>query len=144
MNDVIWAGTQFLAVGNGGTIMTSPDGIEWTAQKSGTEFRKLNIDMFVATAAASSFPNDGRVFTSADGQTWVEVVISNESSATLSLMWHEGALIAGGVVGRLFKSPDGVISAGVSTTDDGMTWHHFHIDADYDTRGLAWGSNRNE
>ena len=40
MNDVIWAGTQFLAVGNGGTIMTSPDGIEWTAQKSGTEFRK--------------------------------------------------------------------------------------------------------
>ncbi|MDH3906160.1 MAG: hypothetical protein OEV16_10975 [Gammaproteobacteria bacterium] len=38
----------------------------------------VNIDMFVATAAASSFPNDGRVFTSADGQTWVEVVISNE------------------------------------------------------------------
>lgn len=265
MNDVIWAGTQFLAVGNGGTIMTSPDGIEWTPQESGTNVRLnaafwdaynyfvvgdgatilfsddgvdwttkytgadeiwlqgitesitqrlvavgkvagpnsayvltsddygdtwqeaiaipqtgrymtdvartgVNIDMFVATAAASSFPNDGRVFTSADGQTWVEVVISNESSATLSLMWHEGVLIAGGVVGRLFKSPDGVnwtvidtetstnflgmaasdtmfiadgvISAGVSTTDDGMTWHHFHIDADYDTRGLAWGSNR--
>ena len=40
MHDVIWAGTQFLAVGNGGTIMTSPDGIEWTAQESGTEFRK--------------------------------------------------------------------------------------------------------
>ena len=100
----------------------------------------------------------------------MEIVISNESSATLSIIRHEGELIAGGVLGLLFKSPDGVnwtvidtetstnflgmaasdttfiadgvISAGVSTTDDGMTWHHFHIDADYDTRGLAWGSNR--
>ena len=265
MNDVIWAGTQFLAVGNGGTIMTSPDGIEWTAQDSGTDVRLnaafwdvynyfvvgdgatilfsddgvdwttkytgadeiwlqgiteslmqqlvavgkvagpnsayvltsgdygdtwqeaialpqtgrsmtdvawtgLNVDMFVATAAASSFPNDGRVFTSADGQTWVEIVISNESPSTLSLMRHEGELVAGGVLGLLYKSPDGVnwtvidtdtntnflgmaasdttfiadgvISAGISTTDDGMTWQHFHIDADYDTHGLAWGANR--
>ncbi|MDH3546338.1 MAG: hypothetical protein OEN22_04525 [Gammaproteobacteria bacterium] len=265
MNDVIWAGTQFLAVGNGGTIMTSPDGIEWTAQESGTDVRLnatfwdgynyfvvgdgamilfsgdgvdwttkytgtdeiwlqgitesitqrlvavgkvagpnsayvltsddygdtwqeaitlpqtgrymtdvawtgLNVDLFVATAAASSFPNDGRVFTSADGQTWVEIVISNESPSTLSLMRHEGELVAGGVLGLLYKSPDGVnwtvidtdtntnflgmaasdtkfiadgvISAGVSTTDNGMTWQHFHIDADYDTRGLAWGANR--
>lgn len=265
MNDVIWAGTQFLAVGNGGTIMTSPDGIEWTAQESGTDVRLnaafwdlynyfvvgdgatilfsddgvdwttkytgadeiwlqgitesisqrlvavgkvagpnsayvltsddygdtwqeaialpqtgrymtdvawtgLNVDMFVATAAASWLPNDGRVFTSADGQTWVEIVISNESPSTLSLMRHEDELVAGGVLGLLFKSPDGVnwtvidtetntnilgmaasettfiadgtISAGLSTIDDGLTWQHFHIDADYDTHGLAWGANR--
>jgi hypothetical protein len=265
LNDVIWGGTQFLAVGNSGTIMTSPDGIEWTPQESGTDVRLNGVfsdlynyfvvgdgatilfsdsgvdwttkhtgadeiwlqgvtgsllqlvvvgkvagpnsayaltsedygetwqeaielpqtgrymtdivwtgltqnDLFVSTAAASSFPNDGRIFTSADGQTWVEIVVSNESPSTLSIMRHEGELIAGGVLGLLYKSPDGVnwtvidtdystnflglaasdttfiadgvISWGVSTTDDGMTWQRFHIGADYDTRGLAWGANR--
>jgi hypothetical protein len=265
MNDVIWAGTQFLAVGNGGTIMTSPDGIDWTSQVSGTDVRLngavwdgsnffvvgdgatilfsndgvnwttkyagadeiwlqaitvsmwqqlvavgkvagpnsayvlssddygdtwqeaislpqtgrsmtdvvwagLNQDLFVATAMASWFPNDGRVFTSADGRNWVEVVISIDSPSTLSIMLHEGEFVAGGVLGLLYRSPDGVnwtvidtetntnflgmaasattfiadgvISAGVSTTDDGVTWHHFHIGADYDTHGLAWGAKR--
>jgi hypothetical protein len=265
MNDVVWGGTLFLAVGNGGTIMTSPDGIEWTAQVSGTDVRLngalwdgsnyfvvgdgatilfsddgvnwttkytgadeiwlqgitesmwqqlvavgkvagpnsayvlasddygdtwqeaialpqtgrsmtdvvrtgLNQDLFVATAMASWFPNDGRVFTSADGLNWVEVVISNDSPSTMSVMLHRGELVAGGILGLLYRSPDGVnwtvtdtnvntnflglaasemtfvadgvISWGVSTIDDGVTWQHFSIGVDYDTRGLAWGANR--
>ena len=30
-----WTGTQFIAVGTGGTILTSPDGASWTARTSG-------------------------------------------------------------------------------------------------------------
>ena len=30
LNDVIWNGAQFVAVGNAGAILTSPDGIAWT------------------------------------------------------------------------------------------------------------------
>ena len=33
---VAWSGSQFVAVGTQGTILTSPDGRVWTAQQSGT------------------------------------------------------------------------------------------------------------
>ena len=263
LNDVIWSGSQFLAVGNRGTIMTSADGIDWTTRVSGTDVR-LNaavwdgydytvvgdgatilfssdgVDwttqhtgadeiwlqgiahsathfvavgkvsgpnrayvltsadhgatwqeavalpqtgrymtdiawtgrspVFVATAAAAWYPNDGRVFTSADGQTWVEVVINLQSPSTLSIILHEGEFVAGGIGGLLYRSPDGVnwtvtdtdtitnflglaasdttfiaagvISSAVATTDDGTTWRKFYIGTDHDTRGLAWGANR--
>jgi len=261
LNDVIWNGFQFLAVGNGGTIMTSPDGIDWTNQASGTDVRLnaavsdgfdytvvgdgatilFSVDgvnwtsqytgadeiwlkgisfsamrfvavgkvagrntayvltsadhgttwieaaavpqsgrsmtdvawsgqQFVATTMVEQFPNDGRILNSVDGLTWVEIVISNESLSTLSVMRHEGEFIAGGILGRLHRSPDGVnwsvvdtnvnsnflglaasattmiadgvISWGVSTTDGGATWRNFSIAFDYDTHGLAWGANR--
>ncbi len=34
--DVVWNGNVFIAVGNGGTIFTSTDGIDWVAVDSGT------------------------------------------------------------------------------------------------------------
>ncbi len=36
LRGVVWSGTQFVAVGYSGTILTSPDGRTWTAQISGT------------------------------------------------------------------------------------------------------------
>ncbi len=36
MKDIIWAGTQYIAVGSGGTLLTSPDGLAWTVRDSGT------------------------------------------------------------------------------------------------------------
>jgi len=36
MNGVAWCSDQFVAVGTGGTIYTSPNGIVWTLQTSGT------------------------------------------------------------------------------------------------------------
>ena len=37
LNDVHWDGDSFIAVGNGGVIMTSADGIDWAEQESGTD-----------------------------------------------------------------------------------------------------------
>jgi hypothetical protein len=37
LNDVIWDGAVFVAVGSGGTVLTSADGIDWVARASGTE-----------------------------------------------------------------------------------------------------------
>lgn len=36
LNEVIWTGTQFVAVGNGGAILTSWDGARWRQRSSGT------------------------------------------------------------------------------------------------------------
>ena len=36
LNTVIYSNNTFVAVGNGGVILTSPDGSKWTARNSGT------------------------------------------------------------------------------------------------------------
>jgi serine/threonine protein kinase len=41
--DVAWSGSQFVAVGDPGTILTSPDGRTWTPQHSYTEQRLLGV-----------------------------------------------------------------------------------------------------
>jgi hypothetical protein len=37
LNDVVWEGEAFIAVGSKGAILTSLDGIDWVARESGTE-----------------------------------------------------------------------------------------------------------
>ena len=41
----VLSGTQFVAVGDAGTILTSPDGITWTARTSGTGNTLLWADL---------------------------------------------------------------------------------------------------
>lgn len=36
LHSVVWTGSQLVAVGWNGTILTSPDGITWTQQPAGT------------------------------------------------------------------------------------------------------------
>jgi hypothetical protein len=48
LNDVVWDGQVFIAVGYGGTVLTSVDGIDWVAQESGTD------DVLAALAAFGS------------------------------------------------------------------------------------------
>src|SRR5262249_21754620 len=43
LSGVTWTGSQFVAVGEGGTIVTSPDGITWTLQASGTGNELMSI-----------------------------------------------------------------------------------------------------
>ncbi len=37
LSDVVWDGEYFIAVGDGGTILTSADGIDWAERESGTD-----------------------------------------------------------------------------------------------------------
>jgi len=41
--DVAWSGSQFVVVGDGGTILTSSDGRSWTAQPSGTSLQLKSV-----------------------------------------------------------------------------------------------------
>lgn len=46
LNDVLWDGAVFIAVGNGGTVLTSADAIDWVARESGTEANLNAIAFF--------------------------------------------------------------------------------------------------
>lgn len=48
--DVCWAGDKFIAVGAGGVIVTSPDGITWTQRTSGTAADLWGVDYGAGTA----------------------------------------------------------------------------------------------
>ena len=111
LNDVIWTGTQYLAVGVSGTILTSPDGITWTGRTSGTA-NALNG----AVWSGSQFVvvgNSGTVITSTDGVTWT----SRTSGVVNSL-----SSIAYG--NSLFVASRGINTANnqVITSTDGITW----------------------
>ncbi len=111
--DVIWTGTRFVAVGMNGTILTSPDGVSWTAQSFG-------ISHSIATVAQSgnggliAVKSDGTILASPDGLEWTE----NPGDSTLgnlrSIVWlpasggSQGRFVAVGLQGSIWTSPDGL------------------------------------
>jgi hypothetical protein len=73
LNDVTswWGKSKFVAVGGGGAILTSPDGIAWTQQVSGTDesLNAVRCDPYACFAVGGS----GTVLFSEDGENWDEI-----------------------------------------------------------------------
>jgi hypothetical protein len=104
---------QYVAVGQGGVIYTSPDAETWTAQTSGTASQisgvtRSTTHYVVVIASTNPALNIRR---STDGVSWVSVANSNAAS-TLNDVHAEGAVLVavggGGVITR--------------STDNGATW----------------------
>lgn len=71
---LLWTGTQFVAVGYSGTILTSPDGAAWTSRASGDSsafFRAVAGDKEQIVIVGTYPPgSEGLMFTSSTGVTW--------------------------------------------------------------------------
>ena len=73
LTSVLYAQGQFTAVGETGTILTSPDGITWTAQVSGTSENLLSVGYgnFTAGGYWAAVGESGGIFVSVDnGLSW--------------------------------------------------------------------------
>lgn len=110
LNGVAWSGTQFVVVGSGGTIFTSPDGISWTLRGSSPLFYSgVNLNdviwsgtQFVAVAGDTT----GSISTSPDGIAWT----LRNPVPTLPLFgiaWSGGQFVAVGT-NTILSSPDGI------------------------------------
>ncbi len=103
---VTYGGGQFVAVGDNGTILTSPDGLTWTPRTSGTTFTLFAVTYgngrYVAVGG-----NDA-VCTSPDGVTWT--ARSAGLSANLLCVAYGADLfvMAGGGAPGIYSSTDGV------------------------------------
>ena len=71
LNDVVWDGQVFIAVGYEGTILTSVDGIDWVARESATD------DVLVAVAAFGSdiyaVGGPGVLLSTDHGEAWAVI-----------------------------------------------------------------------
>ncbi|MDS4041289.1 MAG: hypothetical protein RKP20_08950, partial [Candidatus Competibacter sp.] len=102
---IAWSGDQFVAVGPGGAIQTSPDGAAWTSQPSGTTQDLYGVawsgQRFVAVGAG------GLILASADGQIWT----TQPAGTVLDLWgiaWSGGQFAVVGEGGVILTSPDGL------------------------------------
>ena len=103
LHDVVWAGTQFVAGGDG-VALTSPDGLVWTSHPLGVSQSLLRLAW-----SGSGFVGigDEAMLTSPDGVTWTAHSIpppSYRNVATSGSRWV------------------GVSAAGISSSEDGATW----------------------
>lgn len=102
--DIVRGDGLFVAVGRGGTILTSENGTSWTARDSGTPNYLYGVawngSRYVAVGS------NGVIVTSADGINWT--VQSSGTTGTLySVAWGSGRFVAAGLQGTLLTSGNG-------------------------------------
>lgn len=121
----------FVAVGDGGTVMTSPDGDTWTSQTAAASNNWESVTFGGGLFVAVSISGTGnRVMTSPDGVTW-----TSRSSAADNYWWS--VAYGGGTFAAV--SSDGSGSR-VMTSTDGVTWTS-RATPDKGWRGITYGGS---
>jgi photosystem II stability/assembly factor-like uncharacterized protein len=102
--DVTYGNGLFVAVGEGGAILTSRDGRSWTEQSSGT-----NYPLFDATYGNGLFVvvgSEGTILTSRDGVNWTWRSLGDDPLHGVT--YGNGLFVAVGDGNTIFTSPNGV------------------------------------
>ena len=123
LSDLTYGNGRYVAVGNQGVVMTSPDGDLWVAQSSGTDADLRDViygnGTFVAVGVG------GTILTSPDGERWTPQS-SGVSAELLSVTYGNGLFVAVGAGGIILTSPDGATwmqrSAGKADSLTGVTY----------------------
>jgi len=105
--DVFWTGTQWVALGNGGDISTSPDALTWVLQASGTTQPLYGLasspSIMVVVGAG------GTVLTSTNnGVTWTPQANPSGSTPLNRVVWTGTQFVAVGSSGFEMTSTDGI------------------------------------
>ncbi|QTN32007.1 hypothetical protein HZ994_06580 [Akkermansiaceae bacterium] len=116
LSSVAFGAGLYVAVGDGGAIVTSPDAVAWSPRTSGTTAPLRGIcfgaGQFVAVGGS------GTILSSPDGITWT--VRTSPTTLFLSGVAHgAGKFVAVGAFGVALTSPDGIAWASVDSTADG-------------------------
>lgn len=127
LHSVAWTGSRWVAVGNTGTVLTSPDAVSWTLRQSGTR-----SDLFAVVWNGSgllALGGDGEVLHSADGVAWTQSQAQN-ASWTGGLDWN----------GSQYAAVAGTDELLVST--DGKTWTSRILRGPGFLRWVTWAGNQ--
>jgi hypothetical protein len=103
LNGVAWSGAQFVAVGNAGTILTSPEGSTWTAQVSAIPRTLLGVVWSRSQWVVVG--DNGTILTSPDGISWT-IQTSGTNAYFYSVADSGSKYLAVGFQ-SIYSSPDG-------------------------------------
>jgi hypothetical protein len=120
---ITWTGSQFVAVGALGTILSSPDGVTWTSQNRVTTSDLAGVAWTGGTLVAVGLV--GTIITSPDGVTWT----SHNWGVPFDLLdvaWTGTQVVAVGHGGEILTSPDAT------------TWTSRSSPTSYPLSGVAW------
>ncbi len=108
---IAWSGTEFVAVGEAGTILESPDGKTWTSPSSNSPSLFNNISQPFQSVVWSGkqfvvVGTEGKVLTSPDGKNW-SVQSSGTSEGLVGVAWSGAEFVVVGYTGTILTSPNG-------------------------------------
>ncbi len=141
INGIVWSGSQFVAVGNAGIILTSPDGSHWIFQNSPVIADLIAVawlgDQFVAVGAQDT------VLSSPDGINWSKRFADNTSTARLLSIANAG----GGNFFAVGDDPNhpnnGVWLLNNDSSASPSSWTPTQAVANYGQfESVTWGGNR--
>jgi hypothetical protein len=146
--DITHANGLFVAVGSGGLILTSADGITWTERSSGTGNPLNGIafadGLFVAVGGFTSIPKwvttAAVILTSSDGLTWTER--NAPAPWQLNAVAHNGELFVAAGTAALdpwdrYQPHDNIL-----TSSDGISWDVRPVQGGTGLTGIASGNGR--
>jgi photosystem II stability/assembly factor-like uncharacterized protein len=171
LNGITYVNGKYVAVGSGGAIVISSDGISWANQVSGSR-----NDLYAITYAGNQFiaaGSAGTILTSPDGATWTQRESGTENRL-VKLAYGNNLFVVVGDSGTTLVSADGVSwsrqslrsslfrnvifgnnifialvnDGGILTSPDGVTWTssvsgYFYNICYADNRFIAVGSDSN-
>jgi len=106
LSSVTFSGSQFIALGTDGSILTSADGNTWISATSVPSGGMNSIAFGIVSGAVVyvAVGNGGKIFTSADLVTWATV--STTGNDLYNVSFPNGTFVATGLSGTLLTSPD--------------------------------------
>lgn len=107
MRKAYWTGVRWIAVGDGGVILTSETGLKWTQRASGTTEILFGVDMNSTMILICGF--GGVIRSSTDGGITWNTVTSGTTQNLRAIFWSEIAQIwvAVGASGTIITSTNG-------------------------------------
>jgi len=127
LRGVLWTGTQFIAVGDNGTILTSADGSIWVSRISGSTESLWSV-AWSGTKYVVVGDMNGTVLTSSDGVTWAKVTTGRQKLLR-KVIWANNQFMAAGW-GTVLTSPDGT------------SWTQREVNTDKEISNVIWtGTN---
>ena len=134
LDGIVWSqrlGT-FVAVGDGGAIVTSTDGVNWALQSSPTTFNLFGIA--AGDGGLIAVGDGGTILVSTDGVNWAQRDSGTDATLYGVAIGRAGAVVAVGASGAVLVS-----------IDAGVTWQvnfvAFPDVAIGDLKGIAYGTS---
>ncbi len=132
LRDGVWNGARYVAVGDGGYILTSSNGETWQSSilTGNPNLKSIlwNGEQFVIVG------DGGKIYTSADGTQWT-AQSSGTTDSLNGIAWN----------GEIFAAAGGTSSEKIIlTSTDGITWTKslWIKENNKEFRGIVWANNR--